>query len=235
MTFAAPTPGLRLFDDMWPRAVTAPFASTARPLPPPPPDAIPFPGPASWLRHVDASRLVVDPTRSAPCTPYSDSVIGREVADSFELIWPTGEIDDQYLGGPLWEVPPPDVRFNEMPSRIVPGVASAPMTVRLRPLAAPVEVTVTPPEPVSDDVVLAIQRAIAAIESDRVVSEAASVPVHASIRGLPDLLTRSTMPAHDAASPRAERVDHARARTTSDVTDERRSALKRLIGGLRRR
>jgi hypothetical protein len=160
--------------------------------------------------------------------------VGREVADSFELIWPTGEIDEQYLGGPLWEMSPPDVRFNDMPRPIVPSPASEPMTVRLRPLTAPSEVFEPAPEPVSVDVVRAIQRAIAAIGSDAVV-EAALIdgpPTGARLAysAAGSAIAEVAGPAH-----RANPGDRITLGPASDATDERRSALKRLIGGLRRR
>ncbi|HEX4981449.1 MAG TPA: hypothetical protein VFV63_07120 [Ilumatobacteraceae bacterium] len=34
----------------------------------------------------------LDPTRAAHV------IVGQEVADAFELIWPNGEIDEQFLG-----------------------------------------------------------------------------------------------------------------------------------------
>lgn len=63
----------------------------APPLPPPSREAVPSPGPVVWSP--------LGPTRSA------EVIVGREVADAFELIWPTGEIDGQFLGWPLSEAP----------------------------------------------------------------------------------------------------------------------------------
>jgi hypothetical protein len=163
-----------------------------------------------------------------------DAVVGREVADSFELIWPTGEIDEQYLGGPLWEMSPPDVRFTDIPRPIVPSPASEPMTVRLRPLTAPPEVLEPAPEPVSVDVVLAIQRAIAAIGSDAVV-EAALIDGPPAGTGLACSATGSSMAEVARPADRANPGARIELGPASDATDERRSALKRLIGGLRRR
>ena len=63
----------------------------AAPLPPPSRDSVRSPGPVLFS--------ALGPTRGA------DVIVGREVADAFELIWPTGEIDDQFLGWPLSEEP----------------------------------------------------------------------------------------------------------------------------------
>ena len=59
----------------------------AGPLPPPSRESVPTPVLFSPL----------DPTRGAA------AIVGREVEDAFELIWPTGEIDEQFLGWPLSE------------------------------------------------------------------------------------------------------------------------------------
>jgi hypothetical protein len=104
-------------------------------------------------------------------------VAEREAGDAFELIWPTGEVDDQIIDGPLSEEPEP-------------------ITVVLRPVAPPTEAAEpSSAAPVADDVVLAVRRAIAALESESAGAEE---------------------------------------KTPSAPTEERRSALKRLISGLRR-
>jgi hypothetical protein len=93
----------------------------APPLRPPRRDAVPSPGPGRWS--------TLDLTRGA------DVIVGLEVADSFELIWPTGETDEQCLGGQLSEEPSSDPALIDAPLPVDAGSAS-------------------------DDVVLAIQRAI---------------------------------------------------------------------------
>ena len=180
MTFAAPTPDLLRFAVAWPRPVWTPGGLTGRPLPPPPRDAVPSPGPTAWLPF--------DP-------PVADVIVGREVADAFELIWPTGEIDEQFLGGPLSEMPQPGADFMD-------GRAA---------------------DQVSDEIVLAIQRTIAAIGSD-------PGPID-----VPTLAPR--LPDRTTAGATAISTDIGRypASSRAEPNDGRRSALKRLIGGLRRR
>ena len=180
MTFAAPTPDLLRFAVAWPRPLWTPGSSSGRPLPPPPRDAVPSPGPTEWLPF--------DP-------PVADVIVGREVADAFELIWPTGEIDEQFLGGPLSEMPQPG-------ADLFHGRAA---------------------DRVSDDVVLAIQRTIAAIGSE---------PAPLAAPPLAPCLPDRTTAVATAFSTDIRRIPVS---SRAVPTDERRSALKRLIGGLRRR
>ena len=89
----------------------------------------------------------------------------REVGDAFELIWPTGEVDEELLGDPLSEEP----ATGRAPQRHAPSSGASPSP---EPITVPLT-PVTPPSrsrgasgrtrPVPDDVVLAVQRAIAAI------------------------------------------------------------------------
>jgi hypothetical protein len=158
------------------------------------------------------------------------SVVGREVVDSFELIWPTGEIDEQFLGGPLSEMPAPGAPCSDVPRPGDPTPPPLPMTVRLKPLTGPPEAPAPAwSEPVSDDVVLAIQRAIAAIGSELVVADEAPPAPR-----LPEqwAVPVAGVPGHTApdVTDGGFTIDAA-----SDASDARRSALKRLIGGLRRR
>jgi len=225
VTFAAPIPGLIDRGPRWARPSVAAGKSSARQLPPPPPGAVSSPGPAPWSRRGDVDHFrVVPPPRDA------HSVVGREVADAFELIWPTGEIDEQFLGGPLSEMPAPGAPYGDSLQSSDPLLRPLPMTVRLKPLPVPPEVSApSRSEPVSDDVVLAIQRAIAAIGSELVVTgEPPAAPL------LPDRCAsdRGTSRTSAPHVPDGNAVDsHAAA----DQSDARRSALKRLIGGLRRR
>jgi hypothetical protein len=224
VTFAAPTPDLLDRDHRWARPhVTAGQQTTQ--LPPPPPGAVPTPGPAPWLRGGNADYFGVGPLPSG-----THSVVGREVADAFELIWPTGEIDEQFLGGPLSEMPAPGAPYDDASGSNVARPLPMPMTVRLKPLTAPPEIAETSrSEPVSDDVVLAIQRAIAAIGSELVVADetaaAPRLPDRSSESDFLGTSRTSTADASDANAPHA----------AADPADARRSALKRLIGGLRRR
>lgn len=187
MTFAAPTPDLVRFAVAWPLPPWTSVGPIARPLPPPPRDAVPSPGPAVWLPF--------DPP------PVVDLIVGREVTDAFELIWPTGEIDEQFLGGPLSDMPQPGATHTDM-QETWPDNGQVP-----------------------DDVVLAIQRTIAAIGSDPAAIEAPP-----SSPRLPDRVT-------DAAAAISISTDDGLVAVPSrgEPTDERRSALKRLISGLRRR
>jgi hypothetical protein len=197
-----------------------------RQLPPPPPGAVPSPGPAPLLHGPNVDQVGVGPPpRVAP------SVVGREVADAFELIWPTGEIDEQFLGGPLSEMPAPGALYPDALRSNDTIPPPLPMTVRLKPLTAPSEVAAPAwTEPVSDDVVLAIQRAIAAIGSELTVAEEPPLEPRLPERSSESAFGTSHTPAPDAPAGDGDPL-HA----TSDPTDARRSALKRLIGGLRRR
>ncbi len=186
MTFAAPIPELFDRDVKWDRPLLTADALTARQLPPPPPGAVPVAGPAPW--SVGPHRFSYD----GPPSGGAHSVVGREVVDAFELVWPTGEIDEQFLGGPLSEMPAPGAPFGEA-LRSDSSPPPLPMTVRLKPLTAPPEVLEPAwSEPVSDDVVLAIQRAIAAIGSELAVADrplpAPSVPERSTgpVAALPD-------------------------------------------------
>jgi hypothetical protein len=171
---------------------------------------------------------VVDPFDVGPPTRGVQSVVGQAVVDAFELIWPTGEIDEQFLGGPLSEMPAPDAPPVQAPYPIDLSPPPLPMTVRVKPLAAPPEVDESAwSEPVSDDVVLAIQRAIAAIGSEL---EVADQPPLA-----PRLPERSDSPvAGVLGDPAPVAPDAGGMAMHPDPSDPRRSALKRLISGLRR-
>jgi hypothetical protein len=220
VTFAAPLPELLDHDDNSAGPLLTSGDDDSRPLPPPPPGAVPSPGPTPW-----SLGRGVDPFDVALPSRGTRSVVGREVVDAFELIWPTGEIDEQFLGGPLSEMPAPGALSVPAPHPIDLKPSPLPMTVRLKPLTGPPHVDEPAwSEPVSDDVVLAIQRAIAAIGSEiGVVDEpppAPRVPDRAdeSVGGVPGDLV--ALDAGMAIHP--------------EPNDYRRSALKRLISGLRR-
>ena len=174
---------------------------------------MPAPGPAPWSRGRD-SFYDGPPSRGA------DSVVGREVVDAFELIWPTGEIDEQFLGGPLSEMPAPGAPYSDAWPIDDPNPPPLPMTVRLKPLTAPPSVPEQPwSEPVSDDVVLAIQRAIAAIGSELAVADEPPPT--------PRLPDRSTGPVAGVSGNPAPHVtdgDGLALHAASDPNDARRSA-----------
>jgi hypothetical protein len=225
VTFAAPIPDLLDRDDRWARPRLTAGQQNTRQLPPPPPGAVPTPGPAPWLHGGNGDYFGVG---SLPRGTHS--VVGREVADAFELIWPTGEIDEQFLGGPLSEMPAPGAPYDDAFMTNVAGPLPLPMTVRLKPLTTPPAIDEPSwSEPVSDDVVLAIQRAIAAIGSELVVADepgaAPHLPARSSESDFLGASRTSTADASDGSTPPP----------ATDPTDARRSALKRLIGGLRRR
>lgn len=188
MTFAAPGPdGVRSF-------------------PPPAPDEVPSPGPTSWAPPLPP------PTVAAAIGPPAH-VAEREAGDAFELIWPTGEVDDHIIDGPL-----PD------------ELSVEPITVVLRPVAPPTEVAEpSSTAPVGDDVVLAVRRAIAALESESAGAEEPAPP-----RPLPGATSGSDVAAPGNPAPSATPGDPSTTRSPSEPTEERRSALKRLISGLRR-
>ena len=226
VTFAAPIPVLLDRDDRLARPHVTAGQPNTRQLPPPPPGAVPSPGPAPWLRGANGDYFGV-----GPLPRDTHSVVGREVADAFELIWPTGEIDEQFLGGPLSEMPAPGAPYpyDEASVSNAAMPVPLPMTVRLKPLTTPPDATEPSwSEPVSDDVVLAIQRAIAAIGSELAVAdEPPALPRLPDRSSESDFLGTSRTSAADASDGAAQH--------SADPTDARRSALKRLIGGLRRR
>ena len=188
-----------------------------RSFPPPAPDAVSSRGPSSWAPPFPPPSVAA--TIEPPPDVAEREVPQREVGDEFELIWPTGEvddhlIDDHLIDGPLAEDRPQGVLPSDTPppsetspssETSPPGETSPPsdaarsavaITVLLPPVAPPTEgAEPSSTAPVADDVVLAVRRAIAALESE---SAGAEEPA------------------------------------PSEPTDERRSALKRLIGGLRR-
>lgn len=229
MTFAAPTPDLLRLRDRWSRSNPTAGVPTGRPLPPPGQDASASPGPVPWLRIVDA-----EPLGELPQRRVCDVVTGREVTDAFELIWPTGEIDEQFLGGSLSEMPPPGEPYTDASPAIDASPAYAPMTVRLRPLTAPPEAGEWPgPARVSEDVVLAIQRAIAAVGSDLTLVDEPCASLRSAERSTGSVAAATRTPASGALE--GDRVAPCSPADLSDPTDVRRSALKRLINGLRRR
>jgi hypothetical protein len=226
VTFAAPIPNLLDRDEAWPRPRLAADALHSRMLPPPPPNAVPSPLPVPWFGGRVAGHFNGGPRgRSAP------AVVGREVVDAFELIWPSGEIDEQFLGGPLSEMPAPGASYSDTPRSDNPSPPPLPMTVRLKPLTAPPEAPEPAwSEPVSDDVVLAIQRAIAAIGSELAVADESPLAPC-----LPGPSTVTVMDVSSLPAPSATGGDGFLPDAASDLSEARRSALKRLIGGLRRR
>jgi hypothetical protein len=225
----------------WNRELTwLPDTSTARSLPPPSPDAMSSPGPATWAAPL-APPTVVAAIEHSP--QVVDVVEGREVGDAFELIWPSGEVDGQVLDEsfpePALLAPHSEVR---PPSDASP--ASQAILVLLKPMTAPLDVTNSSTTgAVSDDVVLAVRHAIAAIGSEVAVDEPAwasrlrepsSAYVMTSASN-PGLAAIGVDPATTGSPPALPTLPPVPAPPApSAPTDERRSALKRLISGLRR-
>jgi hypothetical protein len=90
---------------------------------------VPSRGPGLWSPF--------DPTRGA------DVVVGHEVADAFELIWPTGEIDEQFLGWPLTEEP--GAALSDAPRAIESGPAPGDVVLAFRQEIGPDPVAMDQP------------------------------------------------------------------------------------------
>ena len=190
---------------------------------------MPTPGPIPWLGGFGVG--ADDQFHVGPPSGGEHSVVGREVVDAFELIWPTGEIDEQFLGGPLSEMPAPGAPYGEVQGSDDPTQPPLPMTVRLKPLTAPPRCRrhcgpsrcpTTSSSP-SNARIAAIGPELTVVEEPLPaprVPEQWAVPV-AGVAGNASL----TAADEDDLDPYA----------ASDPSDARRSALKRLIGGLRRR
>lgn len=199
-----------------------------RSFPPPAPDELSSPGPSSWAPPLP-------PPTVAAAIERASHVAEREAGGAFELIWPTGEVDDHIIDGPLPEEPthgahPSDATPSDATRPSDPVSSVEPITVVLRPVAPPTEVAEpSSTAPVADDVVLAVRRAIAALESESAEAEESAPP-----RRLPGPTSGSDVAASGNPAPSATPGDPSTRRSPSEPTDERRSALKRLISGLRR-
>lgn len=231
--------------DGWNRELTwSPDTSAARSLPTPSPDAVSSPGPATWAAPLAPPTGVAAIEHSSQ---VADVVAGREVGDAFELIWPSGEVDGQVLDEP----------FSEMPELLAPNSdirppsdaspASQAILVLLKPMTAPLDMTdSSATRAVSDDVVLAVRHAIAVIGSEGAVDDPAWAsrlrePSSAYVMTLssnPGLAAIGVDPATTGSPPALPTLPALPAvpalPAPSAHTDERRSALKRLISARRR-
>jgi hypothetical protein len=167
------------------------------------------------------------------------------VGDAFELIWPTGDVDEDVVGGLVSEAPPGGAHPTDTLAPSETTAASEPITVLLRPVTPPPEeVEPLATGPVPENVVLAVQRAIAALGSDAaVVTErtplvdepAPVVDEPAAASRLAERSTWSDVAASGKPASSEPAGDPPTNRAPSGSTEQRRSALKRLISGLRRR
>ena len=200
-----------------------------------------------------------------------DVLSSTDSLQSFEVIWPSGEIEDGFATATadVTTLAAPAVEPNRSPA---PAPASEPVA---QPSDGTIRFTLPVPEatesrshfleaPVADEVVLAVRRAIAAIESgftmpvlpesETRTTRPVSVAVHTQSEPVsgttivpstseavdalrtqhPDL-ERTVPPAPAPQPPSVDVVDTAPADTAEPPAEERKSALRRLIAGLRRR
>jgi hypothetical protein len=160
------------------------------------------------------------------------------VGDAFELIWPTGDVDEDPVGGLVSEAPFGGAQPTGTLSPSETTAAPEPITVLLRPVTPPPEAEEPlTTGPVPDSVVLAVQRAIAALGIDAAVAAepAPLVDEPAAASRLAEGSTGSDVAASGGPASSETAGDPPTNRAPSGSTEQRRSALKRLISGLRRR
>ncbi len=240
-------------------------------------DHAPAAGQERHERHERQARAAVLPA------PASDPF------DRFEVIWPSGEVDEQFGGQPLEACPDPDIDRAGPTARLVRDGGARANTVEavrigdvadsvvehalgdgvaeLESFLADQAVRSVTTDVVDDDVLTAVRHAVAEIEtgaliqrerrigprSGLVIDGSAAAPTDLRLPGrvalrdtgeLPASSTgRMTRPAPGAGSvfdevppPQPSAPDDvADAATTGEPVDTRASALRRLIGSLKRR
>jgi len=276
-------------------------AASSPPSPEPPEPPEPFPGPSpvvestlapaatrsgsiapqtdrapepvfnDWVDHLDTDGLpepgseMLLSTKRLPPT--------RTVVDRFELIWPSGEIDDQFGSPDTASIADlqPDLDRPGLTARLATtaggarGASAATLEHDDRqPVSVPIaDLSTNGHDEVTDEVVLAVRRAVASIETSSLAARrrlVTSDPDDDPSRGISDRGIRSLRPVSatsDALTPIAHSARRVPTRSVfdddiSDATsnpdpslkadapvvepqDERVGALRRLIGSLRLR
>lgn len=201
---------------------------------------------ADWIERLAWAGL--PEPGSDPLTPAKRlPSLTVEPLDRFELIWPSGEVDEQFGAS---DTAPPGDRHPDLdragPTALVHRPSSAP-----DPLGEPPVVHVAPEDEVTDEVVLAVRRAVASIETGSLAARRrlADAPTGEAVRGV-DLVPPGRVAVRDdlrvRSSPGAARSvfdepvttpsdDDGVAEPVRDQPTERLGALRRLIAGLRRR
>ena len=240
------------------------------------PPAGPVGGGSDWIDHLTTSGLpergsdpLASPVKLAPLAP--------EPPDHFELIWPSGDIDEQFGSESAEPYPHPDMDRAGVTARLVsrrPRVAPEPSpqpAAALPTASLPSSDTLEAwlgdehgRDAITDDVVLAVRRAVASIDTGslaarRRLAEAPTIalapepPVAAGQLTLPGRVavrvdTPEAVPAARGHVSGTSVFDNlpvtdppmAPGEITTDAAAEsdephRTSALRRLIGSLRRR
>lgn len=248
-----------------PLSLSSPEAMPASPsAPPAPAGSSLLAGVGDWIDRLGIEGL---PERGADplARPVALPPLGAEAIDRFEVIWPSGEIDEQFGSQVTETYPNPDIDRAGPTARMVRDggmrVADADVQVALGSGVADIEQwlaseTVTAPD---DDVVLAVRRTVAGIDVAALSQRPTAMSGPAAPVAPPAELTAppvpqpvvaatarmtvpcpsggsvfDTVPGTPAAVPTTQN-DVTVSETPEAAGAERTSALKRLIGSLRRR
>jgi hypothetical protein len=254
------------------RPLSIPFQSSSPttevpPAPPASPSALGSEPDVDWIDRLQTSGLP-EPGSDPLASPTKLPDLGFDTVDRFELIWPSGEIDEQFGSQFKGEREHPDIDRSTRTARIVPNagvrsLATAVTTTEERPAAeggiadADIErwlADEAEQDAITDSVVLAVRRAVASIEIGALDARRRLTDVSEPEPGLPvpgrvalrdDAGERS--PSVRVTRPVASSVfDEPVAATLAPIDqlvvasaesqpEERSSALRRLIGSLRRR
>ncbi|NNE10737.1 MAG: hypothetical protein HKN41_00655 [Ilumatobacter sp.] len=252
----------------------APIQGAAAEPPAVPPDASIMQ--TDWIDRFETEGLP-DEGRDPLVAPAELPHVAAEPIDHFEIIWPSGEIDDDFGGLTAVEPdrdpdrdrpgltakvtrastpepePEPESEFQSEPDRPVTTIEPP------GPVAATMFVPDDDDEPLGDDVVLAVRRAVASIDTGSLTARrrlAEATPDDDPSRGTDELVPPGRLAVRDV--PRSTTAPASRSvfdepvgvvepadgeasvvAHESDSGDrlepDRVSALRRLIGGLRRR
>jgi hypothetical protein len=126
-----------------------------------------------WIDTLSTAGLP-EPGSDPLASPVKLSPLATEPMDHFELIWPSGDIDEQFGSATTEPYPHPDIDRAGVTARLVSRRA------RVEPEPAPATMTTMPPtdatiaawlgdesgrEAITDEVVLAVRRAVASIDT----------------------------------------------------------------------
>lgn len=221
-----------------------------------------------WIDRFEVEGLPTE-DRDPLVAPADLPHLAVEPADHFEIIWPSGEIDDEFGG--LTAVEPdrdPDRDRPGLTARVTRTALSTSPDAETEPPEEPTPEPAEAPdhvavpvahedETIGDDVVLAVRRAVASIDTGSLTArrrlvetssdddssrgtDALVPPGRVAVRDVPrSALSTPSQSVFDepivAPDPLAEVKPIGREPVTADDEPERVSALRRLIGGLRRR
>jgi hypothetical protein len=244
-----------------------------------PPDEQQSPAQAStsdWIDTLSTAGLP-EPGSDPLASPVKLSPIATEPMDHFELIWPSGDVDEQFGSQTTEPYPHPDIDRAGVTARLVSRRARVEAEPAPEPTASmtPTDATIeawlgdeSGREAITDDVVLAVRRAVASIDTGSLAARRrlADAPTIAQPAETPLAAGAVTMPGRVAVRTDSPEVVVQPARghvSGTSVFDnlppiepvgsggegpvdpgegddeggepKRASALRRLIGSLRRR